>query len=91
MDNSGIQDLTAITEAVEEYNSFKGYIRQVQEVNDGNTVNSSDGEALHGIIDTLRIFPNFASEVDKDMQQREPQSLLFQMPLTIRTEATHFV
>ena len=66
MDNSGIQDLTAITEAVEEYNSFKGYIRQVQEVNDGNTVNSSDGEALHGIIDTLRIFPNFASEVDKD-------------------------
>lgn len=66
MDNSGIQDLTAITEAVEEYNSFKGYIRQVQEVNDSNTVNSSDGEALHGIIDTLRIFPNFASEVDKD-------------------------
>lgn len=66
MDNSGIQDLTAITEAVEEYNSFKGYIRQVQEVNNGNTVNSSDGEALHGIIDTLRIFPNFASEVDKD-------------------------
>lgn len=66
MDNSGIQDLTAITEAVEEYNSFNGYIRQVQEVNDGNTVNSSDGEALHGIIDTLRIFPNFASEVDKD-------------------------
>ena len=66
MDNSGIQDLTAITEAVEEYNSFKGYVRQVQEVNDGNTVNSSDGEALHGIIDTLRIFPNFASEVDKD-------------------------
>lgn len=66
MDNGGIQDLTAITEAVEEYNSFKGYIRQVQEVNDGNTVNSSDGEALHGIIDTLRIFPNFASEVDKD-------------------------
>lgn len=66
MDNSGIQDLTAITDAVEEYNSFKGYIRQVQEVNDGNTVNSSDGEALHGIIDTLRLFPNFASEVDKD-------------------------
>lgn len=66
MDNSGIQDLTAITEAIEEYNSFKGYIRQVQEVNDGNTVNSSDGEALHGIIDTLRIFPNFASAVDKD-------------------------
>ena len=66
MDNSGIQDLTAITEAVEEYNSFKGYIRQVQEVNDGNTVNSSDGEALHGIIDTLRIFPNFVSAVDKD-------------------------
>lgn len=66
MDNNGIQDLTAITEAVEEYNSFKGYIRQVQEVNDGNTVNSSDGEAFHGIIDTLRIFPNFASEVDKD-------------------------
>lgn len=66
MDNNGIQNLTAITEAVEEYNSFKGYIRQVQEVNDGNTVNSSDGEALHGIIDTLRIFPNFASEVDKD-------------------------
>ncbi len=66
MDNNGIQDLTAITEAVEEYNSFKGYIRQVQEVNDGNTVNSSDGEALHAIIDTLRIFPNFASEVDKD-------------------------
>lgn len=66
MDNSGIQKLTAITEAVEEYNSFKGYIRQVQEVNDGNTVNSSDGEALHGIIDTLRIFPNFASAVDKD-------------------------
>lgn len=66
MDNNGIQDLTAITEAVEEYNSFKGYIRQVQEVNDGNTVNSSEGEALHGIIDTLRIFPNFASEVDKD-------------------------
>lgn len=66
MDNNGIQDLTAITEAVEEYNSFKGYIRQVQEVNDGNTVNSSDGEALHGIIDTLRIFPNYASEVDKD-------------------------
>lgn len=66
MDNNGIQDLTAITEAVEEYNSFKGYIRQVQEVNDGNTVNSSDGEALHGIIDTLRIFPNFASAVDKD-------------------------
>lgn len=66
MDNSGIQDLTAITEAVEEYNSFKGYIRQVQEVNDGNTVNSSAGEALHGIIDTLRLFPNFVSEVDKD-------------------------
>lgn len=66
MDNSGIQDLTAITEAVEEYNSFKGYIRQVQEVNDGNTVNSSGGEALHGIIDTLRLFPNFVSEVDKD-------------------------
>lgn len=66
MDNSGIQDLTAITEAVEEYNSFKGYIRQVQEVNDGNTVNSSNGEALHGIIDTLRLFPNFVSEVDKD-------------------------
>lgn len=66
MDNSGIQKLTAITEAVEEYNSFKGYIRQVQEVNDGNTVNSSDGEALHGIIDTLRLFPNFASAVDKD-------------------------
>lgn len=66
MDNNGIQDLTAITEAVEEYNSFKGYIRQVQEVNDGNTVNSSDGEALHGIIDTIRIFPNFASAVDKD-------------------------
>lgn len=66
MDNSGIQDLTAITEAVEEYNSFKGYIRQVQEVNDGNTVNSSDGEALHGIIDTLRLFPNFVSEIDKD-------------------------
>lgn len=66
MDNSGIQDLTAITEAVEEYNSFKDYIRKVQEVNDGNTVNSSDGEALHGIIDTLRLFPNFASEVDKD-------------------------
>lgn len=66
MDNSGIQDLTAITEAVEEYNSFKGYIRQVQEVNDGNTVNSSDGEALHGIIDTLRLFPNFVSAVDKD-------------------------
>lgn len=66
MDNSGIQNLTAITEAVEEYNSFKGYIRQVQEVNDGNTVNSSDGEALHGIIDTLRLFPNFVSEVDKD-------------------------
>lgn len=66
MDNSRIQNLTAITEAVEEYNSFKGYIRQVQEVNDGNTVNSSDGEALHGIIDTLRLFPNFVSEVDKD-------------------------
>lgn len=66
MDNSGIQDLTAITDAVEEYNSFKGYIRQVQEVNDGNTVNSSDGKALHGIIDTLRLFPNFASAVDKD-------------------------
>ena len=66
MDNSGIQDLTAITEAVEEYNSFKGYIRQVQEVNDGNTVNSSDGVALHGIIVSLRIFPNFASEVVKD-------------------------
>lgn len=66
MDNNGIQDLTAITEAVEEYNSFKGYIRQVQEVNDGNTVNSSDGEALHGIIDTLRLFPNFASAIDKD-------------------------
>lgn len=66
MDNSGIQDLTAITEAVEEYNSFKNYIRQIQEVNDGNTVNSSDGEALHGIIDTLRLFPNFVSEVDKD-------------------------
>lgn len=66
MDNNGIQDLTAITEAVEEYNSFKNYIRQIQEVNDGNTVNSSDGEALHGIIDTLRLFPNFVSEVDKD-------------------------
>lgn len=66
MDNSGIQDLTAITEAVEEYNSFKDYIRKIQEVNDGNTVNSSDGEALHGIIDTLRLFPNFVSEVDKD-------------------------
>lgn len=66
MDSNGIQNLTAITEAVEEYNSFKNYIRQIQEVNDGNTVNSSDGEALHGIIDTLRLFPNFASEVDKD-------------------------
>lgn len=66
MDSSGIQDLTAITEAVEEYNSFKDYIRKIQEVNDGNTVNSSDGEALHGIIDTLRLFPNFVSEVDKD-------------------------
>lgn len=66
MDNSGIQDLTAITEAVEEYNSFKDCIRKIQEVNDGNTVNSSDGEALHGIIDTLRLFPNFVSEVDKD-------------------------
>lgn len=66
MDNSGIQNLTAITEAVEEYNSFKNYIRQIQEVNDGNTVNSSDGEALHGIIDTLRLFPNFVSDVDKD-------------------------
>lgn len=66
MDNSGIQDLTAITEAVEEYNSFKDYIRKIQEVNDGNTVNSSDGEALYGIIDTLRLFPNFVSEVDKD-------------------------
>lgn len=66
MDSNGIQDLTAITEAVEEYNSFKNYIRQIQEVNDGNTVNSSDGEALHGIVDTLRLFPNFASEVDKD-------------------------
>ncbi len=66
MDNSGIQDITAITEAVEEYNSFKDYIRKIQEVNDGNTVNSSDGEALHGIIDTLRLFPNFVSEVDKD-------------------------
>lgn len=66
MDNSGIQDLTAITEAVEEYNSFKDYIRKIQEVNDGNTVNFSDGEALHGIIDTLRLFPNFVSEVDKD-------------------------
>lgn len=66
MDSNGIQDLTAITEAVEEYNSFKNYIRQIQEVNDGNTVNSSDGEALHGIIDTLRLFPNFASAVDKD-------------------------
>ncbi len=66
MDNSGIQNLTAITEAVEEYNSFKDYIRKIQEVNDGNTVNSSDGEALHGIIDTLRLFPNFVSEVDKD-------------------------
>lgn len=66
MDNSGIQDLTAITEAVEEYNSFKDYIRKIQEVNDGNTVNSSDGEAPHGIIDTLRLFPNFVSEVDKD-------------------------
>lgn len=66
MDNSGIQDLTAITDAVEEYNSFKDYIRKIQEVNDGNTVNSSDGEALHGIIDTLRLFPNFVSEVDKD-------------------------
>lgn len=66
MDSNGIQDLTAITEAVEEYNSFKNYIRQIQEVNDGNTVNSSDGEALHGIVDTLRLFPNFVSEVDKD-------------------------
>lgn len=66
MDSNGIQDLTAITEAVEEYNSFKNYIRQIQEVNDGNTVNSSEGEALHGIIDTLRLFPNFVSEVDKD-------------------------
>lgn len=66
MDSNGIQNLTAITEAVEEYNSFKDYIRQIQEVNDGNTVNSSDGEALHGIIDTLRLFPNFVSEVDKD-------------------------
>ena len=66
MDSNGIQNLTAITEAVEEYNSFKDYIRKVQEVNDGNTVNSSDGEALHGIIDTLRLFPNFVSEVDKD-------------------------
>lgn len=66
MDSNGIQNLTAITEAVEEYNSFKNYIRQIQEVNDGNTVNSSDGEALHGIVDTLRLFPNFASEVDKD-------------------------
>ena len=30
-------------------------------------------------------------DVYKRQQQREPQSLLFQMPLTIRTEATHFV
>lgn len=62
MDSNAIQNLTEITEAVEEYNSFKNYVKQIQEVNDGNTVNSSDGEALHGIIDTLRLFPRYAAD-----------------------------
>lgn len=62
MDSNAIQNLTEITEAVEEYNSFKNYVKQIQEVNDGNTVNSSDGEALHGIIDILRLFPRYAAD-----------------------------
>ena len=66
MDSNAILNLTEITEAVEEYNSFKDYIRKIQEVNDGNTVNSSDGEALHGIIDILRLFPRYnADTTDK--------------------------
>ena len=66
MDSNAIQNLTEITEAVEEYNSFKGYVKQIQELNDGNTVNSSDGEALHGIIDILRLFPRYnADTADK--------------------------
>ena len=66
MDSNAIQNLTEIMEAVEEYNSFKGYVKQIQEVNDGNTVNSSDGEALHGIIDILRLFPRYnADTADK--------------------------
>lgn len=66
MDSNAIQNLTEITEAVEEYNSFKGYVKQIQELNDGNTVNSSDGEALHGIIDILRLFPRYnADTTDK--------------------------
>lgn len=62
MDSNAILNLTEITEAVEEYNSFKDYIRKIQEVNDGNTVNSSDGEALHGIIDILRLFPRYNAD-----------------------------
>lgn len=66
MDSNAIQNLTEIMEAVEEYNSFKSYVRQIQEVNDGNTVNSSDGEALHGIIDIIRLFPRYnADTTDK--------------------------
>lgn len=66
MDSNAIQNFTEIMEAVEEYNSFKGYVKQIQEVNDGNTVNSSDGEALHGIIDILRLFPRYnADTADK--------------------------
>lgn len=66
MDSNAIQNLTEIMEAVEEYNSFKSYVRQIQEVNDGNTVNSSDGETLHGIIDILRLFPRYnADTTDK--------------------------
>lgn len=66
MDSNAKLNLTEITEAVEEYNSFKGYVKQIQEVNDGNTVNSSDGEALHGIIDILRLFPRYnADTTDK--------------------------
>ena len=62
MDSNAIQNFTEIMEAVEEYNSFKGYVKQIQEVNDGNTVNSSDGEALHGIIDILRLFPRYTAD-----------------------------
>ncbi len=66
MESNGIQDLDAITEAVDEYNSFIGCFHNIQELNDGNAVGSSENEALHGINDTLRLFAHFDSEVDKD-------------------------
>ncbi len=66
MDSNGIQNLDAITEAVDEYNSFISCFHNIQEVNDGNAVGSSENEALHGINDVLRLFPNFTAETDKD-------------------------